>query len=188
MEVILLERVENLGQMGDTVTVKNGYARNFLLPRKKALRATEENRKFFENQRAQLEAANLKKKEEALNVAQKLKDFEVIVIRQAGEMGQLYGSVVAKDIALACIEKGVEVDRKQVALLDPIKTTGIFDIKLVLHPEVIIFIKANIARSEDEAEIARKAVIAEAKAAETAKEEVVVEPVAKEEEAAEAEA
>ncbi len=151
MEIILLERVENLGQMGDVVTVKDGYARNFLLPRKKALRATENNKKMFEAQKAQLEAENLKRKEEAQNVAEKMVDTEVVLIRQAGEMGQLYGSVNARDVATALIEAGVKVDRKQVALTAPIKSLGLFDVKVVLHPEVSVDITANVARTEEEA-------------------------------------
>lgn len=151
MDIILLERVENLGQMGDVITVKDGYARNFLLPRKKALRATEENKKMFEAQKAHLEAENLKRKEEAQNVAGKMVGIEVVLIRQAGEMGQLYGSVNARDVATALIEDGVKIDRKQVALATPIKNLGLFDVKIILHPEVSVNVVANVARSDEEA-------------------------------------
>ncbi len=151
MDIILLERVENLGQIGDVVTVKDGYARNFLLPRKKALRATEDNKKMFEAQKAQLEAENLKRKEEAQNVAEKMVGTEVVLIRQAGEMGQLYGSVNARDVAAALVEAGIKVERRQVALSAPIKTLGLFDVKVVLHPEVSVDVTANVARSEEEA-------------------------------------
>ncbi|MFV0432017.1 MAG: 50S ribosomal protein L9 [Alphaproteobacteria bacterium] len=156
MEIILLERVENLGQMGDVISVKNGYARNFLLPRKKALRATEANKKIFEAQKAQLEAENLKKRDEAQKVADSMGKLEVILIRQAGEMGQLYGSVNARDIADAAKEAGVTIARQQVSLLHPIKSLGLFDVNIVLHPEVIAVVEVNVARSEDEAAIQHK--------------------------------
>ncbi len=151
MDIILLERVENLGQMGDIVTVKDGYARNFLLPRKKALRATEENKQMFEAQKAQLEVENLKRKEEAQHAAERMKDTEVVLLRQAGEMGQLYGSVNARDVAEALTADGIKVERKQISLTSVIKTLGLFDVKVVLHPEVFVFIKANVARSAEEA-------------------------------------
>lgn len=153
MEVILLERVENLGQMGDVVKVKPGYARNYLLPREKALRATEENKKVFEAQRAQLEAENLKKRTEAEDVAKKMDGLSVILVRQAGEAGQLYGSVNARDIAAAATEAGYTVSRNQVALPHPIKTLGLFDVNVDLHPEVAVNVTVNVARSQEEAEI-----------------------------------
>ena len=153
MEVILLERIEKLGQMGDIVKVKPGYARNFLLPRAKALRATEANKAHFETQRAQLEANNLKLREEADAVATKLNGLTVTLIRQAGEAGQLYGSVNARDIATEVTEAGFTVTRNQVKLADPIKTLGLFEVSVSLHPEVSVTVTANVARSEDEAQI-----------------------------------
>ena len=151
MEVILLERIEKLGQMGDVVTVKPGYARNFLLPRKKAMRATESNRAVFEAQRAQLEAENLKRREEAEAVAEKLDGMSVVLIRQAGDSGQLYGSVTARDISDAVTEAGVTINRNQVAMDKVIKTLGLHAVKVRLHPEVSVDITGNVARSEEEA-------------------------------------
>ena len=136
MEVILLERVEKLGQMGEVVKVKDGYARNFLLPRKKALRATEANKKVFETQRAQLEAQNLAKKGEAEKVAAKMVGLSVALLRQAGDSGQLYGSVSARDIADAITAAGFTVSRNQVNLTTPIKAVGVYTVKVALHPEV----------------------------------------------------
>ena len=153
MEVILLERIEKLGQMGDVVNVKPGYARNFLLPRKKALRATDGNRARFEGQRAQLEAENLKHRDEAERVAKDLDGLSVIIVRQASDSDQLYGSVTPRDIAAAVIEAGVTVDRHQVQLDRPIKTVGMHPVRVVLHPEVAVEVIANIARSVDEAEM-----------------------------------
>ncbi|MEC7676425.1 MAG: 50S ribosomal protein L9 [Pseudomonadota bacterium] len=152
MDVILLERVEKLGQMGDVVSVKPGYARNYLLPRRKALRATKHNLKFFEGQRSQLEADNLQRKSEAESVAKKVDGLTVPVIRAAGESGQLYGSVTARDIAEAIIAAGVTVTRQQVMLDRALKTLGLEEIKVVLHPEVSASVVVNIARSQDEAE------------------------------------
>lgn len=152
MDVILLERVEKLGQMGDMVTVKPGYARNFLIPQKKALRATNANKKVFEEQRAQLEADNLTRKSEAESAAGKMEGAAVTLIRQAGEAGQLYGSVSARDIAVALTESGFTVSRTQVVLNKPIKTIGLFSIDVKLHPEVSIEVSANVARSAEEAE------------------------------------
>lgn len=152
MEIILLERVENLGQMGDVVKVKDGYARNFLLPNKKALRANDANKQLFENQRADLEARNLERKTEAENVAGKLDGRAFVVIRQASEMGLLYGSVTTRDIAETASEDGVSVDRGQVRLDKPIKTLGITSVRIRLHPEVDATIEINVARSEEEAE------------------------------------
>ncbi|MCB2102815.1 MAG: 50S ribosomal protein L9 [Rhodobacterales bacterium] len=153
MQVILLERIEKLGQMGDVVSVKPGYARNFLLPQKKALRATDENRKHFDTQRAQLEAANLERRSEAEAVAAKMTDVVVTLVRQAGEAGQLYGSVNARDVAVAVTEAGYTVVRSQVALAQPIKTLGLHDVVVNLHPEVAVTVTANVARSMEEAEI-----------------------------------
>ncbi len=153
MQVILLERVEKLGQMGDLVTVKPGYARNYLLPQKKAMRASDENVKFFEAQKVQLEAANLKAKEEAEAVASKLDGIKVAVIRQAGDMGQLYGSVSTRDIATAVSAAGFTISRQQVTLDRALKTIGLHEVSVKLHPEVIVTVVANIARTEEEAVI-----------------------------------
>ena len=152
MQVILLERIGRLGQMGDVVNVKDGYARNFLLPQKKALRATEDNRKHFESQRAQLEANNLELKKEAEAVAEKLDKAIFVAIRSAGDTGQLYGSVATRDIAEAVTEGGFTIDRRQVVLERPIKTLGLHELKVALHPEVLVKIAINVARSQDEAD------------------------------------
>ena len=151
MEIILLERVENLGQMGDLVTVKPGYARNFLLPKGKAIRATAENRTKFEEGRAQLEAENLAKKGEADKVAAKMEGLTVQLIRAASEMGQLYGSASSRDIAQAITEGGFTVAKSQVDLNNAIKTLGLFPVRVILHPEVSTEVTVNIARSADEA-------------------------------------
>ena len=150
-QVILLERVESLGQMGDVVRVKPGFARNFLLPQKKAMRATKENLAVFEKQRAQLEAQNLARKGEAEQVAGKMAGLAVVIIRQAGETGQLYGSVSNRDIADAVTAAGFTVERRQVLLLQPIKALGIHATRVSLHPEVDIEVKVNVAQSADEA-------------------------------------
>ncbi len=152
MEVILLERVAKLGQMGETVRVRDGYARNFLLARGKALRATENNKKHFETQRAQIEARNLAAKKEAEAVAEKLEGQSFTIIRQAGESGQLYGSVATRDIAEAATNGGFTLSRNQVVLLNPIKTLGLHNVPVHLHPEVDVKIIVNVARSEEEAE------------------------------------
>ena len=152
MEVILLERVAKLGQMGEVVRVKDGFARNFLLPRGKALRANEANRKKFENQRAQLEARNLQLKSEASAVAEKVDGQTVVIIRQAGEMGQLYGSVAARDLADALTAGGFTVNKQQIVLNAPIKTIGLHKIPVHLHPEVEVTVTLNVARSPEEAE------------------------------------
>ncbi len=152
MQVILLERIGRLGQMGDVVNVKNGYARNFLLPQKKALRATEENLARFETNRAQLEARDLELKKEAEAVAAKLKGKSFIVIRQAGDTGQLYGSVTPRDIAEIVTAGGFSIDRRQIVIDRPIKTLGVHATKVALHPEVIVNVSLNVARTEDEAE------------------------------------
>jgi len=151
MDVILLERIERLGQMGDVVKVKPGFARNYLLPQKKALRATKENREYFEKQRAQLEAQNLTRRQDAEKVATKLDGISVIIIRQAGEFGQLYGSVTTRDIATAVTGAGFTVDRRQIMLDVPIKTLGLHKTRVALHPEVTIAVTLNVAPSEEEA-------------------------------------
>jgi large subunit ribosomal protein L9 len=151
MQVILLERIGRLGQMGDVVTVKDGFARNYLLPHGKALRATEANRKRFERERAQLEARDLELKSEAQTVAEKLNGQSFVIIRQAGDSGQLYGSVSTRDIASAVTEGGFSVERRQVMLDRPIKAIGLHDVRLTLHAEVIPHITINVARSADEA-------------------------------------
>ncbi len=152
MDVILLERVESLGQMGEVVTVKNGYARNFLLPQKKALRASKESLAYFETQKAQLEAQNLQRKSEAETIGESMTGITVILIRQAGDTGQLYGSVSSRDVAEAVTDSGSTIDRRQVLLEKPIKELGLHEISLRLHPEVDIGITVNVARSVDEAE------------------------------------
>tara|TARA_E500000305_G_scaffold34429_1_gene26178 strand:+ start:965 stop:1564 length:600 start_codon:yes stop_codon:yes gene_type:complete len=152
MEVILLERIERLGQMGDVVTVKPGFARNFLLPQGKALRANKNNLTHFEGQRAQLEAENLERKGEAEQVAKKLEGLIVPIIRAAGDSGQLYGSVTSRDIAEAATAEGVTINKRQVILDRALKVLGLEEIRVVLHPEVAVNITVNIARSTDEAE------------------------------------
>ena len=151
MDVILLERIAKLGQMGDTVTVKDGYARNFLLPQGKALRANKANMAHFEAQRAQLEARNLERKAEAEAVAEKLNGNTYVAVRSAGETGQLYGSVAARDIVAILDENGFTIGRSQVELRAPIKVIGLHKVSIVLHPEVEAEIEMNVARSEDEA-------------------------------------
>lgn len=152
MQVILLERIGRLGQMGDTVNVKDGYARNYLLPRGKALRASEANKKKFEGQRVHLEARNLELKKEAEGVSEKLNGKKFVAIRQAGDTGQLYGSVSTRDIAEIVTTGGFNVDRGQVILDQPIKTLGMHELRVQLHPEVVSKISINVARSEEEAE------------------------------------
>lgn len=151
-ELILLQRVENLGQMGDIVRVKPGYARNFLLPKGKALRANAKNREHFEQQRAQLEALNIQKREEAERLSERMHGLTVVIIRQAGDSGSLYGSVTPRDIAHATTTAGLTVARQQVVLDAPIKSLGLVSARIVLHPEVSINITVNVARSEEEAE------------------------------------
>ncbi len=156
MEVILLERIEKLGQMGDVVKVKSGYARNYLLPQKKAMRATEANKSYFEEQRAQLESANLEHRQEAEKIGKKMEGLAVIMVRQAGEGGQLYGSVNARDIAASVTEAGFTITRQQVGLAHPIKALGLYPVQVTLHPEVAIEVVANVARSQDEAKTQAK--------------------------------
>ena len=153
MQVILLERVAKLGQMGDVVDVKPGYARNYLLLQGKALTASQANIKAFEGQKAQLEARNLESKSEAGSLGDKLNGQQFIVIRQASDAGALYGSVTTRDAAEAATAEGFSVDRKQVFLIDPIKELGVHDVRVVLHPEVESVISLNVARSVDEAEL-----------------------------------
>ena len=157
MKVILLEHVDKLGRMGDQVTVKNGYARNYLLPSKKALRATEANVAYFEKQKAQLEAHNKALFDKASEIAESLKGFSATLIRQAAETGQLYGSVTIRDIAAAIKNAGFEVERRQVFLENSIKDLGVYEVKLNLHPEVSQTILINVARTADEAAKQEKA-------------------------------
>ena len=160
MQVILLERVEKLGQMGQTVEVKAGYARNFLLPKKKALRATKDNISFFEGQKAQLEAVNLKRRSEAEYVAAKMENAMVTLIRQASEVGQLYGSIRGRDIEEALLAAGYTLSRGQVEIAAPIKTLGIHVTHVVLHPGVKVPVRVNIAKSEEEAIVQSEAAAA----------------------------
>jgi large subunit ribosomal protein L9 len=152
MKIILLERVHGTGHIGEEVTVKDGFARNFLLPQGKALRATEANRKRFEAERQIIEQRNKERREQAAGIAEGLNGLTVAIIRQAGETGQLYGSVSARDIAEALSEAGYTVARSQVSLANPIKSVGVHPVSLNLHPEVEVAIRVNVARSEDEAE------------------------------------
>ena len=152
VEVILLQRVEKLGQMGEVVKVKPGYARNYLLPEKKALRANKENRERFESQRVQLEAQNLKRREEAERVAERVGGLTVVIIRQASDSGSLYGSVSVRDIAEAATAAGLTVMRQQVVLDQPIKSLGLSRVRVVLHPEISIPVTVNVARSPEDAE------------------------------------
>ncbi|MAQ83510.1 MAG: 50S ribosomal protein L9 [Maritimibacter sp.] len=153
MDVILLERVAKLGQMGDVVSVKEGYARNFLLPQKKALRASKENVAAFEGQKAQLEAQNLESKKEAEAMAQRLDGQKFVVIRSASDSGSLYGSVTPRDVEAVAKDEGLTISRKQVVIGNPIKELGLRDVTVVLHPEVEATITLNIARSTEEAEL-----------------------------------
>jgi large subunit ribosomal protein L9 len=153
MQIILLERVESLGQMGDVVNVKSGYARNFLLPRSKALRATKENISYFDAQKKVLEAENLKRRDEAQKVAQKMTGLKVAIIRQASEAGQLYGSVTARDIADAVVSAGYKIGKEQVRMDRAYKLLGLYPVRVSLHPEVALDVTLNIARSLEEAKI-----------------------------------
>ncbi len=153
MDIILLERIDNLGGLGEIVHVKDGYARNYLLPQKKALRATNENKERFEHEREELEKINDERRDSALSDAEKVGGKNFVLIRQASDTLQLYGSVTARDIADAIIASGVAIQRQQVRLDRPIKTLGIFEVRVAIHPEVIVTVKANVARSEEEAEI-----------------------------------
>ena len=153
MDIILLQRIEKLGSIGDVVTVKDGYARNFLLPQKKALRANEANKKVFEANRDRLEKENAERRSEAEKSGEKVQGEEIVLIRAASNTGQLYGSVNVRDIAASLAEKGHEIDKKQVIMGDPIKAIGMHEVRIDLHPEVSVTIKANVARSDDEAEL-----------------------------------
>jgi len=153
MEVILMERIEKLGKMGDIVRVRPGYARNFLLPQKKAVRATEDNRSRFEKNREQLENVNTARREEAEAMVQQSEGLTIELIRQAGEAGQLYGSVSTRDIADAVTQAGVPATRQLVRLLAPIKAVGLYEVQIAIHPEVLLTVRVNVARSHDEAEL-----------------------------------
>ena len=153
MDVILLERVEKLGAIGDVVKVKDGFARNYLLPRKKALRANEANRKVFESNRARIESDNANRRGEAEKEAQGFKDAKVTLIRQASNTGQLYGSVAVRDLIDALATDGHKVARSAIVLDKPIKAIGVYDVKVSLHPEVAVTVKVNVARSPEEAEM-----------------------------------
>lgn len=158
MQIILLERIEKLGRIGDEVSVKTGFARNYLLPQKKALRATEANRKLFEAQRATIEAENARRRAEAEVEGQKLTGKSVVLIRQASDLGQLYGSVSSRDVAEALATDGGHVSKTQVVLDKPIKALGIHKVRLVLHADVTLDITVNVARSAEEAELQAKGV------------------------------
>ncbi|GBQ06354.1 MULTISPECIES: 50S ribosomal protein L9 [Acetobacter] len=151
-EVILLQRVEHLGQMGDVVKVRPGYARNFLLPQGKAIRANEANRSRFDRERAQLEAQNIKRREEAERLSERMDGLAVVLIRQAGDSGSLYGSVSTRDVAQVVTEAGFTISRQQVFLAHPIKSLGLYEVKIALHPEVVVPVVVNVARSAEEAE------------------------------------
>jgi large subunit ribosomal protein L9 len=153
MDVILLERVEKLGAIGDVVTVKNGFARNYLLPRKKALRANEANKKVFEANRAQIEADNAARRSDAEKASKGVDGKTITLIRQASNTGQLYGSVSARDLAEALNEDGAKIAKSQIVLGKPIKTIGLSEVRVALHPEVSVTIKVNVARSPEEAEL-----------------------------------
>ncbi|MBS0386542.1 MAG: 50S ribosomal protein L9 [Proteobacteria bacterium] len=152
MQVILLERVENLGGIGDEVKVRDGFARNFLLPQKKALRANEANRKSFEARRAEIEARNAETRSTAEKSSKAIDGQSYVLIRQAGEAGQLYGSVSSRDIADEIVKSGAKIDRSAVVLDKPIKTIGLYDVRVRLHAEVSVNVKVNVARSQDEAD------------------------------------
>lgn len=158
MEIILLERIEKLGTIGDVVNVRDGYARNFLLPQKKALRANDSNRAVFEANRERLEKENAERRVEAEKAGSDVDGVEFVLIRAASNSGQLYGSVNVRDVVVALEEKGHKIDKRQVIMGNPIKTLGLFDVTIALHPEVHVTVKANVARSDDEAELQAKGV------------------------------
>lgn len=166
MQIILLQRIEKLGTIGDVVTVKDGYARNFLLPNKKALRANEANRKVFEANRERLETENAERRTEAEAGGKTIDGEEIVLIRASSNSGQLYGSVNVRDIVAGLADKGHEIDKKQVIMGNPIKTIGMHEVRVDLHPEVSITVKANVARSDDEAELQAQGVDIFAQAAE----------------------
>ena len=153
MDIILLERIGNLGSIGDVVTVKDGYARNFLLPQKKALRANEANKKVFEANRERLEKENAERRSEAEKAGEKIDGAEIVLIRASSNAGQLYGSVNVRDIVAGLEAQGHEVDKRQIIMGSPIKSIGMHDVTVALHPEVHVTVKANVARSDDEAEL-----------------------------------
>ncbi|WFL76806.1 50S ribosomal protein L9 [Altererythrobacter arenosus] len=153
MDIILLERIEKLGTIGDVVTVKDGYARNFLLPQKKALRANEANKKVFEANRDRLEKENAERRGEAEKLGEKVAGAEIVLIRASSNAGQLYGSVNVRDIVAGLNDQGHAIDKKQIVMGHPIKTIGMHDVTVALHPEVHVTVKANVARSDDEAEL-----------------------------------
>ncbi|HSQ96348.1 MAG TPA: 50S ribosomal protein L9 [Croceibacterium sp.] len=179
MQIILLERVEKLGGIGDVVSVKDGYARNFLLPQKKALRANDANRQVFEANRERLEKENAERRGEAEKEGAELDGAEVVLIRASSNSGQLYGSVNVRDIAAALEEQGYKVDKRQVVMGSPIKALGVHEVTIALHPEVRVKVKANIARSDDEAELQRQGVdvMAQAFEEDRAEGEGFVEPI-----------
>ena len=179
MDIILLERVENLGGIGDVVSVRDGYARNYLLPQKKALRANDANKQVFEANRERLEKENAERRIEAEKEGQKVDGAEVVLIRASSNSGQLYGSVNVRDIAQALEEQGHNVDKRQVVMGSPIKTIGMHEVTIALHPEVRVTVKANVARSDDEAELQRQGidVMAQAFEEERAETEGFTEPV-----------
>jgi large subunit ribosomal protein L9 len=179
MDIILLERVAKLGAMGDVVSVKDGYARNFLLPQKKALRANDANRQVFEANRERLEKENAERRGDAEQEGQKLDGAEVVLIRASSNSGQLYGSVNVRDIAQALEEQGHKVDKRQVIMGSPIKALGVHEVTIALHPEVRVTVKANVARSDDEAELQRQGVdvMAQAFEEDRAEGEGFVEPI-----------
>ena len=179
MEIILLERIEKLGQIGDVVSVKNGFARNYLLPNKKALRANDANRKVFEANRERIEAENAERRSEAAKSGEKVDGAEVTLIRASSNAGHLYGSVNVRDVADALKAQGFDVGKGQIILERPIKTLGMFDVKVALHPEVRVGVKVNVARSDDEAELQRQGVDVMAQAFEDdrAEGEGFVEPI-----------
>ena len=185
MDIILLERIEKLGQVGDVVAVKNGYARNFLLPQNKALRATEANKTYFESQRKDIEAQNLSAKKDAEVVANKMKDVKIVLLRQASDTGQLFGSATSRDIALQLGEDGFKLERNQVILDRPIKELGLHDVRIRLHGEVEVKVVVNVARSAEEAEQqvdeAAKGIFESAEHKEAAVEDLTEAPKAEEE-------
>ena len=158
MDIILLERVEKLGAIGDVVTVKDGYARNFLLPNKKALRANDANRKVFEANRAKIESDNATRRDEAQKASGGVEGKQIVLIRAASQTGQLYGSVSVKDIVDGLVARDAKVAKSMIVLERPIKTLGVFDVKVVLHPEVSVTVQVNVARSDDEAELQKDGV------------------------------
>ena len=158
MDIILLQRIEKLGTIGDVVTVKDGYARNFLLPQKRALRANEANRRVFEANRERLEKENAERRGEAEKRGEKVDGTEIVLIRASSNTGQLYGSVNVRDVVIGLADKGIEIDKKQVIMGAPIKAIGMHEVTVALHPEVQVTVKANVARSDDEAELQRQGV------------------------------